>query len=225
MVQRCHEQPSTWAIAALRPAWASETHSRPRPARGPAGREELAPEALGLGLADVQADHFAAAAVVHAVGDRKRLMAHPISESWSRVGCRGSPRGSPPAITSQHFEPPRDSWRLRLVRGWSHDQTREVSAGAAGAGCAHGGRAPGRAPSQWAAICSIATKFGVSHETLRNWVRRAEVDDGQRPGLTSDERQRLKSLERENRELRRANEILKSASAFFAAELDRRGSR
>jgi transposase-like protein len=80
-------------------------------------------------------------------------------------------------------------------------------------------------PSQWAAICSIAAKFGISHETLRNWVRRAEVDDGLRAGLTSDERQRLQSLEREVRELRRANEILKSASAFFAAELDRRPSR
>ena len=72
-------------------------------------------------------------------------------------------------------------------------------------------------PSQWAAICSIATKFGISHETLRNWVRRAETDEGLRPGLTSDERQRLKDLERENRELRRANEILKSAAAFFAS--------
>jgi transposase len=80
-------------------------------------------------------------------------------------------------------------------------------------------------PSQWAAICSIAAKFGISAETLRNWVRRAEIDDGVRPGLTSEERERLKALERENRELRRANEILKSASAFFAAELDRRPSR
>jgi transposase len=79
--------------------------------------------------------------------------------------------------------------------------------------------------SQWAAICSIANKFGVSHETLRKWVRKAEVDDGLRAGLTSDERDRLKALERENRELRRANEILKSASAFFAAELDRRPTR
>jgi transposase len=68
-------------------------------------------------------------------------------------------------------------------------------------------------PSQWAAICSIAHKFGVSSETLRKWVRRAETDDGLRPGLTSDERERLKSLEREVRELRRANEILKSAAA------------
>jgi transposase len=82
----------------------------------------------------------------------------------------------------------------------------------------------GEHPLRWAAICSIAAKFGSSHETLRNWVRRAEVDDGLRPGLTSDERERLKSLEREVRELRRA-EILKSASAFFAAELDRRPPR
>jgi transposase len=83
----------------------------------------------------------------------------------------------------------------------------------------------GEHPSQWAAICSIAAKFGISHETLRNWVRRAETDQGLRHGLTSDERQRLGQLEREVRELRRANEILKSASAFFAAELDRRPSR
>ena len=77
-------------------------------------------------------------------------------------------------------------------------------------------------PWQWAAICSIAAKFGISHETLRNWVRRAEVDDGVRPGLTSDERERLKAREREVRELRRANEILKAAAAFFARELDPR---
>src|SRR4030095_2777309 len=72
-------------------------------------------------------------------------------------------------------------------------------------------------PSQWAGVCSIAAKFGISHETLRNWVRRAETDDGLRPGLTSDERERLKGLERENREVRRANEILKAAAAFFGA--------
>jgi transposase len=77
--------------------------------------------------------------------------------------------------------------------------------------------------SQWAAITSIATKLGCSAETLRSWVRQAERDAGQRPGLTTDERARLKQLERENVELRRANEILKKASAYFAqAELDRR---
>jgi len=77
--------------------------------------------------------------------------------------------------------------------------------------------------SQWAAIGSIAEKIGCTQETLRQWVRRAERDAGQRPGLTSGEREQLKALERENRELRRANEILRKASAFFAqAELDRR---
>ncbi len=77
-------------------------------------------------------------------------------------------------------------------------------------------------PSQWAAISSIASKCGMTPETLRKWVRRAEVDAGARPGLSSEERERLKGLERENRELRRANEILKAASAFFARELDPR---
>ncbi len=79
--------------------------------------------------------------------------------------------------------------------------------------------------SEWAAITSIAAKVGVHKETLRIWVRRAQVDAGQRPGLTTEERERLRQLERENRELRRANEILKSASAFFAAELDGRHPR
>jgi transposase len=78
--------------------------------------------------------------------------------------------------------------------------------------------------SQWAAISSIAQKMGCSGETLRHWVRQAERDEGQRPGLTTEEQQRLKVLERENKELRRANEILRKASAYFAqAELDRRG--
>ncbi|SRR5881397_3331393 len=77
--------------------------------------------------------------------------------------------------------------------------------------------------SQWATIESIAAKLGCTAETLRNWVRQAERDAGRRPGLTSDEKQRLKDLERENRELKRANEILRKASAYFAqAELDRR---
>ena len=78
-------------------------------------------------------------------------------------------------------------------------------------------------PSQWAAIASIAGKFGCTGETLRKWVRQAERDSGQRDGLTTSERQRLKELERENRELKRTNEILRKASAYFAqAELDRR---
>jgi transposase len=80
-------------------------------------------------------------------------------------------------------------------------------------------------PSQWKAIGSIAQKLDINRETLRVWVRRAEVDDGRRPGLTTDERARMKELERENRELRRANEILKAASAFFGAELDRQSKR
>jgi transposase len=78
-------------------------------------------------------------------------------------------------------------------------------------------------PSQWVAIVSIAQKIGCSAETLRHWVRQAERDQGRRPGLTTEERERLKRLERENVELRRANEILKKAAACFAqAELDRR---
>ena len=79
--------------------------------------------------------------------------------------------------------------------------------------------------SQWAAIVSISSKFGMVPQTLCSWVRQAERDTGRRAGLTSDERQRLKELERENRELRRANEILKSASSFFAAELDGRRAK
>ena len=77
--------------------------------------------------------------------------------------------------------------------------------------------------SQWSAIQSVASKIGCTPETLRRWVRQAEIDHGQRAGLTTDERARLKQLERENRELKRANEILRKASAFFAqAELDRK---
>lgn len=75
-------------------------------------------------------------------------------------------------------------------------------------------------PSQWKAIESIAKKLNVNHETLRLWVRRAETDAGARPGLTTDERAKMKDLEREVKELRRANEILKAAATFFARELD-----
>jgi transposase len=77
--------------------------------------------------------------------------------------------------------------------------------------------------SQWEAIRSIAEKIGCSPESLRKWLRRTEIDSGSRSGVTSDERTRMKDLEREVRELRRANEILRKASAYFAqAELDRR---
>ena len=81
----------------------------------------------------------------------------------------------------------------------------------------------GEYQSLWAAIESISAKIGCVPQTLHEWVRKQEVDAGARPGITSDERERVKALEREVKELRRANEILKLASAFFAsAELDRR---
>ena len=84
----------------------------------------------------------------------------------------------------------------------------------------------GEYPSLWAAIESIAPKIGCVPQTLLEWVKKSEIDAGQREGLTTDERERLKKLERENKELRRANEILKTASAFFAqAELDRQLKR
>ena len=81
----------------------------------------------------------------------------------------------------------------------------------------------GEYPSLWAAVESIAPKIGCVPQTLLEWVKREEVDGGRRDGLSTSERERIKALERENKELRRANDILKTASAFFAqAELDRR---
>jgi transposase len=74
--------------------------------------------------------------------------------------------------------------------------------------------------SEWAAISSVAGKLGMTAETLRSWIRQAQIDEGQRAGISSEEAQRIKELERECKELRRANEILKAASAFFARELD-----
>jgi transposase len=74
-------------------------------------------------------------------------------------------------------------------------------------------------------ITRVARQLGIGSESLRTWVRQAEVDRGQRPGISTDDKARVAALERENRELRRANEILRSASAFFAAELDGRRSR
>jgi len=80
----------------------------------------------------------------------------------------------------------------------------------------------GEYSSRWAAVSSIAAKIGCTAQTLNEWVKKAEVDDGSRPGLPSDVAEKMKALERENRELRQANEILRKASAYFAmAELDR----
>jgi transposase len=75
------------------------------------------------------------------------------------------------------------------------------------------------------AIARVADQLGIHREALRGWIRQAEIDGGQRPGVPTEERQRIAELERENRELRRANEILKAASAYFAAELDRPRTR
>ena len=81
----------------------------------------------------------------------------------------------------------------------------------------------GEHTSQWAAIVSIAAKIGCTPQTLHDWVKKAEIDSGQRAGVPTDMAEKLKALERENRELRQANEILRKASAYFAmAELDRR---
>ena len=81
----------------------------------------------------------------------------------------------------------------------------------------------GEHASRWAAVVSIAAKIGCTPQTLNEWVKKAEVDSGRKPGLTTDMAAKLKAVERENRELRQANEILRKASAYFAtAELDRR---
>ena len=80
-------------------------------------------------------------------------------------------------------------------------------------------------PSEWATMTAIAGMLGMTPETLRSWVRQSEVDGGARTGLTTDDKARLKALEKEVRELRRANEILKAASVFFATELDGRTKR
>jgi transposase-like protein len=81
----------------------------------------------------------------------------------------------------------------------------------------------GEHASRWASVVSIAAKIGCTPQTLNEWVKKAEVDSGRKPGLTTDMAAKLKALERENRELRQANEILRKASAYFAmAELDRR---
>ena len=109
------------------------------------------------------------------------------------------------------------------MRGWSHVTTESVFPRSTRASGAAGRRARAEHPSEWAAIESIAGKLGCTAETLRKWVRQAERDSGLRGGLTTAERQRVKELEREVCELKRTNEILRKASAYFAqAELDRR---
>jgi transposase len=80
----------------------------------------------------------------------------------------------------------------------------------------------GEYPSEWAAMTAISAKLGMTPETLRIWVRRTEIDDGKRPGTTTDDQKKIRDLEREVKELKRANEILKDASIFFATELDGR---
>jgi len=102
--------------------------------------------------------------------------------------------------TSNKFSPEVRSRAVRLVLDHEHEH-----------------------PSRWTAIVSIATKIGCTPQTLLDWVKKAEVDSGKRAGVPSDMAEKLKALERENRELRQANEILRKASAYFAqAELDRR---
>ena len=112
------------------------------------------------------------------------------------------------------------------MRGWSDDDKEgcgELLAGGAGSGGASGAGEWRRSPDAVGGDNSVSAKIGCTAETLRKWVRQAERDGGQRPGPTSADRERIKTLERENRELRQANEILRKASAYFAmAELDRR---
>ena len=98
-----------------------------------------------------------------------------------------------------------------MLRNWSHGNKQTISTGVPGAGS-----------STIRAVEAVSEKLGCTTETLRRWVKQAEIDEGKREGLSTDERQQMKELQREVKELRRANEILRTASAFFAqAELDR----
>ena len=119
-------------------------------------------------------------------------------------------------------ESPRILRRFKSFRGLSHEEVKQVFTQGPGACGAHGAGAPRRVPLDGAAIESIAPKIGCVPQTLNEWVKRVEVDTGLRDGVTTAEAQRVKEPEREVKKLRRANEILKLASAFFAsAELDR----
>lgn len=110
-----------------------------------------------------------------------------------------------------------------MLREWGHGEHEEVLPEVRERAVRLVREASAEHPSEWAAICSIASKIGCTSETLRKWMRQGQRDAGSRPGTTSDEKQRIRELERENRELKRANEILRKASAYFAvAELDRR---
>ena len=111
------------------------------------------------------------------------------------------------------------------MEGWGLWDVQVGFPGGARARRPDGRGAPGSHVSEWAVLQSVAPKLGCTTETLRKWVRQAQRGAGHRPGLTTSERERLTELEREVRELKRANEILRKASAYFAqAELDRRGT-
>ena len=113
--------------------------------------------------------------------------------------------------------------RLFSLSGLSHEEVEPLFTRGSRTRRSHGSGAPRRVPSLWAAIESIAPKIGCVPQTLDEWVKRDEIDSGVKDGITTSELQRLKELERENKELRKVNEILKLASAFFAqADLDRR---
>ncbi len=106
------------------------------------------------------------------------------------------------------------------MRGWSNPSSPPVRPRCVSERSSSSSSTVTSTSTEWSAMTAIASKLGMTAETLRSWVRRAEVDQGERPGLTTDERARLKELEKENKELRRVNEILKDASIFFATELD-----